>query len=68
MYENRDTHRSYREFRDLDPVTMRVIRSIEKVKDLDDPDRITIKKNAIGHTIVKLRANLGTIGPDKEVL
>lgn len=52
MYENRDTHRSYREFRDLDPVTMRVIRSIEKVKDLDDPDRITIKKNAIGHTIV----------------
>ena len=44
MYENKDTHISHKDFRDLSPVTSRVIRSIEKVMDQDDPDRVAIKK------------------------
>lgn len=61
-----DAHRSYMDFRDLDPVTKRVVRSIERIKDLDDPDRATVKKNAIGHTIAKLRGDLGTADPENK--
>lgn len=64
MYKNRDTHRSYKEFRDLDPVTARVIRSIEKVKDQDDPDRVAIKEHAIGRTVTRMRADLGAAEPE----
>ena len=66
MYENRDTHRSYKEFRDLDPVTKRLVRSIERIKDLDAPDRISAKNRAIGRTITRMRADLGTSDPDRE--
>jgi hypothetical protein len=61
MIKKMNPHKSYMEYRDLDPITARVVKSIEKVKDMDDPDRVYVKKHALGRTLVKMRSNLGTM-------
>jgi len=49
--------RSYLEFRDIDPPMARILTSIEKVKDRDDPDRLILRNHSISR-VTKMKARI----------
>ena len=52
MYKSSDTHESQNEFKGMNPALTMIVRSIERVRDTDGPDRVIINNNSKGSITV----------------